>query len=465
MVRIAPVRLQYNPRTLWFNPNDLDVHDGDAVVVSTERGMEFGHALDIIEVEQEQIDNLKSPLKPVVRIATEQDIEHVEELGQKGKDALPVFRRLAEELQLDMRPILVEYLFGEDKAVFFFEAEERVDFRELVKRLGSELSVRVDMRQIGVRDEARMIGGLGHCGQELCCKRLGGEFCPVSIRMAKEQDLSLNPTKISGVCGRLMCCLRYEYEAYKDFKSRAPKMNAKISTPNGVAKVCDLDVPREMITVKLEEDDKRVTFPLSAMDPAEEGARPNSIGDVFEEYANPDPFAGGVDLGLFDTASFTREDKLSDGKAHHNPSRASQAEEEDDKPARKPRRRRRKQASGQASSSEGAAKSGTAAKDKAGKASSQSKSNAQSKTGAQGKDGAAPQRRRRRSRSGGVKSAAGNAGAATQASARPGQKSSGLAQSGAGQSGKGASPAPDTHRKSRRRSHRSGGQGEAKHES
>ncbi len=465
MVRIAPVRLQYNPRTLWFDPNGLEVRDGDAVVVSTERGMEYGHALDIIEVEQAQVDALKSPLKPIVRLATDEDAEHVEELARKGKEALPVFKRLAEELNLDMRPILVEYLFGEEKAVFFFEAEERVDFRELVKRLSSELSVRVDMRQIGVRDEARMIGGLGHCGQELCCKRLGGEFCPVSIRMAKEQDLSLNPTKISGVCGRLMCCLRYEYDAYKDFKSRAPKMNAKITTPCGMAKVCDLDVPREMITVKLEEDDKRVKFPLSAMDPAEEGARPNSIGEVFDEYANPDPFADGVGLGLFDTASFTREDKLADGKAHHNPSRSAQSDEDGEKPARKPRRRRRKQGSGQAGSSDAAAKSGgskdksgSAAKDKAGKG------------GSKGSEGSGSQRRRRRNRSGGAKGAqggSGSAGAQAQSGARPGQKSSGLAQSGGGKAAKDKAPAPDTHRKSRRRSHRSGGQGgsEAKNES
>ena len=163
-----------------------------------------------------------------------------------------------------MKPIDVEYLFGGDKVVFYFVAEERVDFRDLVKELASRFQARIDMRQVGVRDEARMVGGLGHCGEQLCCVRFGGEFQPVSIRMAKEQDLPLNPLKISGLCGRLMCCLRYEYEAYKDFKSRAPKKGAIIETPLGLAKVSELNTPRETIGMKFE-DGKRVTVPLAEM--------------------------------------------------------------------------------------------------------------------------------------------------------------------------------------------------------
>ena len=150
---------------------------------------------------------------------------------------MPVFRELVAEHKLDMKPIDVEYLFDGDKVVFYFVAEERVDFRELVKDLASRFHARIDMRQVGVRDEARMVGGLGHCGEQLCCVRFGGEFQPVSIRMAKEQDLPLNPLKISGLCGRLMCCLRYEFEAYKDYKGRAPKKGAIIETPLGLAKV------------------------------------------------------------------------------------------------------------------------------------------------------------------------------------------------------------------------------------
>ena len=240
MVRIAPVNLYYNPKTLWFDAGELDVRCGDGVVVSTARGVEFGRASgDVFEADASQVKKLKTPLKPVKRIATEADEARAKEMEAKSAEALPVFKQMAAEAGADMRPVSVEYLLDGDKAVFYFEAEERVDFRELVRKLAAHFHVRIDMRQIGVRDEARMVGGLGHCGQELCCKRLGGEFCPVSIRMAKEQDLSLNPQKISGVCGRLMCCLRYEFDAYKDFKSRAPKQNSQVQTPAGPAKVVD----------------------------------------------------------------------------------------------------------------------------------------------------------------------------------------------------------------------------------
>ena len=227
MVRVTPIKLQAGTRVLWFDPAEYTVCAGDRVIVSTERGSEFGVATsDIMEVSDELIEQLKSPLKPVLRIADEADIERAEELRQKGEEALATFKELAAEASDQMRPVMVEFLFDGDKAVFYFESEERIDFRDLVRKLASVFHVRVDMRQIGVRDGARMIGGLGHCGQELCCARMGGEFSPVSIRMAKEQNLSLNPQKISGCCGRLMCCLRYEYEAYKEVNSRAPKVGA-----------------------------------------------------------------------------------------------------------------------------------------------------------------------------------------------------------------------------------------------
>ena len=223
MVRVAPIKLFYNPRTLWFDPGDLDIRKGNAVVVTTARGTEFGEATgDVFEAgEKADVKKLKTALKPVRRLATDEDVEAAYEMERRSAEALPVFKEMAAEANADMHPVSVEYLLDGDKAVFYFEAEERVDFRDLVRKLAAHFHVRIDMRQIGVRDEARMVGGLGHCGQELCCKRLGGEFCPVSIRMAKEQDLSLNPQKISGVCGRLMCCLRYEFDAYKDFKGRA----------------------------------------------------------------------------------------------------------------------------------------------------------------------------------------------------------------------------------------------------
>ena len=277
MVRVAPINLQFNPKTLWFDPEELDIHKGDAVVVTTVRGLEFGHAADDIqEVTQEAINKIRTELKPVLRIATLEDQEQASKMSRKNKEALPVFKEMAAEFSSDMRPVSVEYLLEGDKAVFYFEAEERVDFRELVRRLASHFRIRVDMRQIGVRDEARLIGGIGHCGQELCCKRLGGEFCPVSIRMAKEQGLSLNPQKISGVCGRLMCCLRYEYDAYKDFRERAPKLGAKITTPEGLAKVVELQIPREIIVIKLD-GGKPIKIPLGEMTVTGDGVRPNTI--------------------------------------------------------------------------------------------------------------------------------------------------------------------------------------------
>ncbi len=334
MVRIAPIRLSFNPKTLWFDSAGLDLHVGDDVVVQTARGSEFGTvASALFDMEDTEAKRLKSPLKPVKRLASDEDRAKNDELSQKAVEAMPAFKRLAAESAPDMNPVAVEYLFDGDKAVFYFESEERIDFRDLVRKLASEFHVRIDMKQIGVRDSARMVGGLGHCGQELCCRRLGGEFNPVSIRMAKEQDLSLNPTKISGTCGRLMCCLRYEYDAYKDFHGRAPKKNAKIQTPDGEGKVVDLDVPREVISIKVG-DEKPVKVPLADFEPAEEGARPNVVGEEAWAVANEPPlFAADSAFGLF-ANQLTGEDQLAQpGKVRHV------HEEDEAKPTRTRRRR------------------------------------------------------------------------------------------------------------------------------
>ena len=319
MVRVAPINLTFNPKTLWFDPGELEIEKDMPVVVRTARGTEFGIAAsDVIEVPEEQVRALKSALRPVERIATEEDVERAREMEEKSRDALPIFKEMAREAHEDMHPVSVEFLLDGDKAVFYFEAEERIDFRELVRKLASRFHVRIDMRQIGVRDEARMVGGVGHCGQELCCKRLGGEFCPVSIRMAKEQGLSLNPQKISGLCGRLMCCLRYEFDAYKDFKGRAPKLNGTVQTPLGPAKVIDHDVPQEIITLKVE-GEKPVKVPLAAFDPAPEGAnRPNSVGEEAWEEATAEHGSGLGEALIFSTSQFTGSDKLAEGgKVRH----------------------------------------------------------------------------------------------------------------------------------------------------
>lgn len=346
MVRVTPIKLQAGTRVLWFDPAEYNVCAGDRVIVSTERGSEFGVATaDIMEVSDEMIAQLKSPLKPVLRIADEADIERAEELRQKGEDALSTFKELAAEASDQMRPVMVEFLFDGDKAVFYFESEERVDFRDLVRKLASVFHVRVDMRQIGVRDGARMIGGLGHCGQELCCARMGGEFSPVSIRMAKEQNLSLNPQKISGCCGRLMCCLRYEYEAYKEVNARAPKMGSKIEIPEGFAKVTEINVPLERVTLQLE-DGKTFKVPLEEMEVAGEGKRPSRISkEVFERYASTDPFTM-LELSSsssnLEVSSFTHEDKLAEPKARliKQPRGEGGSKTSKEDKHRKPRRRR-----------------------------------------------------------------------------------------------------------------------------
>ena len=289
MPTIVGVKLRFAPKALWFDPVETAPDEGETVIVETERGTETGL---VAQAPHEVADSeLSAPLKPILRVATEADLARVDELAGLEREAMPIFRQVVGEYKLDMKPIDVEYLFGGDKVVFYFVAEERVDFRELVKELASRFKARIDMRQVGVRDEARMIGGLGHCGEQLCCVRFGGEFQPVSIRMAKEQDLPLNPLKISGLCGRLMCCLRYEFEAYKDYKQRAPRKGAIIETPLGLAKVSELNTPHETVGMRLE-DGKRFTVPLKEMGCCKGGDCPCSVSrEALEE-------AGGTGMAL-----------------------------------------------------------------------------------------------------------------------------------------------------------------------
>ena len=271
MPTVIPVKFKYAARDLWFDPGETGAQEGDHVICSTERGDEIGLAtMDAIEVDEERLRETigDATLKPVLRIADDHDLVRAEDLAVAGDDAFPTFRRLVAESGLDMKPVGVEYLFGGSKVVCYFSAEERVDFRQLVRDLSRELHERIDMRQIGVREEAAIIGGFAHCGQELCCARFGRQFEPVSIRMAKEQDLPLNSSKISGACGRLMCCLRYEFEAYRDFKGRAPKRNAVIETPLGKGKIVEYDTPKEQICLRLE-NGKQVRVALADMEASE----------------------------------------------------------------------------------------------------------------------------------------------------------------------------------------------------
>lgn len=307
---VTGVRLRYS-KTLWFDPGELSPQEGDIVIVETERGQEVG----LVQHGPHEVEEraLKAPLKPVVRIATEEDMRHVVELGEKEKEAMPKFKELIERNKLDMKPVDIEYLFSGDKIVFYFSAEERVDFRTLVKDLAAHFHTRIDMRQVGVRDEARMVGGLGHCGEVLCCARMGGEFNPVSIKMAKDQGLPLNPLKISGRCGRLMCCLRYEVEAYQDFNARSPRKNASVDTPRGVGKVVDIDALREIITLQFEESEDegpdKLAVPLCKMHCEKEGKKCNcSVSEeVFKELTEEKEHP--VDTFFFPTPTFKNLDK------------------------------------------------------------------------------------------------------------------------------------------------------------
>lgn len=326
MPTVVGVKLRFAPKALFFDPAGTEPVEGDSVVVETERGTELG--LVVKAAHEIEPAELPAPLKPVTRVATEEDIARAAELAELEREAMPVFRELVEAHKLDMKPIDVEYLFGGDKVVFYFVAEERVDFRDLVKELASRFKSRIDMRQVGVRDEARMVGGLGHCGEQLCCVRFGGEFQPVSIRMAKEQDLPLNPLKISGLCGRLMCCLRYEYEAYKDYKSRAPKRGAIVETPIGLGKVTDLNTPHETVELRLE-DGKRYTVPLAEMTCSKGAGCPCAVSRETLEVA------GGAGAAL----AFAALDREAEAAA---------APPKPERPAREPRERRERKAAGEA---------------------------------------------------------------------------------------------------------------------
>ena len=262
MPQVVGVGLRYL-KTVWFDPAGLEPVEGDVVIVKTERGEEMGVIRD--ELCTIADDQVEGELTPLIRIATQDDLEYALELGEKEKEAFGPFRELIGKNELDMKPIDVEYLFGGDKIVFYFTSEQRVDFRQLVKDLANHFHCRIDMRQMGSRDQARMIGGLGRCGDELCCARFSGEFEPVSIRMAKAQGLPPNPNKISGACGRLMCCLRYEVAAYEDFNKRAPKKGARIDTPKGTGEVVELDALREIIKLRFaaDEDSKPETMEVA----------------------------------------------------------------------------------------------------------------------------------------------------------------------------------------------------------
>ncbi len=253
MVKIVGIRFRNAGKLYFFDPAENWPTPGSYAVVETSRGIELGEVVTPVhEVEEER---LTAPLKQIVRVATADDIRRDTANREAAKRAFAVCQQKIRDHGLEMKLIGAEYTFDNSKIMFYFTAGERVDFRSLVKDLGSTFHTRVELRQVGARDEAKMLGGLGPCGRPICCGTFLGDFQPVSIKMAKEQNLSMNPTKISGICGRLMCCLKYEEEYYSQTRKRMPRIGREIATPDGPGTVSDLNIIRETVRVRINKGD------------------------------------------------------------------------------------------------------------------------------------------------------------------------------------------------------------------
>jgi cell fate regulator YaaT (PSP1 superfamily) len=257
---VIGVRFKKAGKIYYFDPGDLSIQKDDYVIVETVRGVEFGKA--VIARKQVEDHDVVLPLKKVVRIADQKDRMIVDENKQAAKEAYEVCNEKVIAHQLDMKLVDVEYTFDRNKVIFYFTADGRVDFRELVKDLAAIFRTRIELRQIGVRDEAKMLGGIGPCGRMLCCSTFLGDFDPVSIKMAKDQNLSLNPTKISGLCGRLMCCLKYENDEYESAKEQLPDLGEIIATPQGEGKVVGLNILERVLQVELTEQERVLEYTL-----------------------------------------------------------------------------------------------------------------------------------------------------------------------------------------------------------
>ena len=249
MTTVISVKFRGGSRLYYFSPGELEINAGDGVIVETARGTEYGDVM--VGIHDVPDDQVIQPLKEVIRVATDRDREMRDSYRAKEKDAFATCMERIQAHGLDMKLVDVEYTFNGSKIVFYFTADGRVDFRELVKDLASVFKTRIELRQIGVRDESKMIGGLGICGRPFCCRSFLGDFQPVSIKMAKEQGLSLNPTKISGTCGRLMCCLKYEQNAYEYLLKITPKPGAIVETAEGAGTVVDFSLLTGTLKVKL----------------------------------------------------------------------------------------------------------------------------------------------------------------------------------------------------------------------
>ena len=260
MYNVVGVRFKKAGKIYYFDPGDLSIQKDSYVIVETVRGVEYGKV--VIGPKQVDENDVVLPLKKVLRIADQKDRLIVEENRAAAKEAYAVCNEKVTTHQLDMKLVDVEYSFDRNKIIFYFTADGRVDFRELVKDLAAIFRTRIELRQIGVRDEAKMLGGIGPCGRMLCCSTFLGDFEPVSIKMAKDQNLSLNPTKISGLCGRLLCCLKYENDEYESAKKALPDLGQVIDTPLGSGKVVGVNILGRILQVNIPELDRVVEYTL-----------------------------------------------------------------------------------------------------------------------------------------------------------------------------------------------------------
>ena len=266
MIKVIGVRFRGGGKVYYFDPNGVELKRDDQVIVETIRGVEIGTVL-LVDKEISD-DEVPGPVKKIIRKASEEDKQKAISNLEKEKEAMEICEQKIAKRELDMKLVGAEYTFDNNKLIFYFTADGRIDFRELVKDLAAVFHTRIELRQIGVRDETKLMGGIGICGRELCCKSYLADFVPVSIKMAKEQNLSLNPTKISGLCGRLMCCLKNEQETYEYLNSRLPGINDIVTTPDGIkGKVMSVNVLRQTVKVLFEDgDDKEIKeFPTSQL--------------------------------------------------------------------------------------------------------------------------------------------------------------------------------------------------------
>lgn len=303
MRNIVGVRFKKPGKIYFFDPGKLEIQMQDQVVVETSMGQEIGEV--VVSKREVPEQSLTAPLKRVIRVATQNDLKHDKENREKEKEAFKICEEKIKKYKLDMNLTEVEYKFDNSKILFYFTAEGRIDFRELVKDLAAVFKTRIELRQIGVRDEVKRIGGNGVCGRELCCCSFLGNFETVSIKMAKEQNMSLNPSKISGNCGRLMCCLKYEQEVYEDKLNRLPKIGAVVKTEDGEGTVDSIETLKEIVRVKLKdgEDTFYKKYPASEV---------KIIKNVEKEEVDPEEKEHAKELAELE--KLEKLDKQSDNK-------------------------------------------------------------------------------------------------------------------------------------------------------